>query len=177
MLKKILLPIVMVMGINAYAEEGNDKGLIGVEVGYIGTKYNTPGMQATETDENGAASIGLKLGAEGRHYRVFVEGRYWNTDAYDNAVSAGLALQYLIRPTETMNIFLGVNTGFISSTDKSKGDPYYGGDIGVNFDLQENLGLEVGARYSDVDEGREDYAVGEFYQMYVSVIFKFSSDY
>jgi hypothetical protein len=177
MLKKILLPVVMVMGINAYADEGNDKGLIGVEVGYVGAKYNERGSAGTETDESNTASIGLKLGAEGRHYRVFVEGRYWNDKGYDNALTIGGAFQYLIRPTETMNIFMGVNAGFINSTEKTKGEPYYGGDLGVNFDLQENLGLEVGVRYCDVDEGREDYAIGEFWQTYVSAIFKFSSDY
>ena len=181
MLKKIMLPALLVMGMTASADEDVTKGLIGVEVGYIGTKYNAPGTAGTETDTVGAPSIGLKLGAEGEFYRVFVDSRYWYTDQYHSAATVGAALQYLIRPAKAFNIFLGINAGWINTLtankDETNSDPYYGVDAGVNFDVADNFGIEVGARYANVNSSDKDYITSEFYQGYVSAIFKFTGAY
>jgi len=181
MLKKIMLPALLVMGMNASADEDVTKGLIGVEVGYIGTEYNAPGTGGTETDSVGAPSIGLKLGAEGEFYRAFVDSRYWYTDQYHSAVTVGAALQYLIRPVKVFNIFLGINGGIINTLSNGSGDtasnPYYGVDAGVNFDIADNFGIEVGARYANVNNSDKDYIATQFYQGYVSAIFKFTGAY
>lgn len=190
MLRKLVLPALMVMGVNASADESyfqdewDAKGLIGIEVGYMGTEYqidegrfdinNRPIIEKKTT---ASASFGLKLGGESKHYRVFFEGRYWNTDEYKYAGTVGGALQYLIRVDEKFNLFLGLNAGVINVTN-SEWDPYAGGDAGINIDVNERFGIEVGGRYSAVDVNSDASGkINAFYQGYVSGIFKFTTDY
>lgn len=190
MIRKLVLPALLVVGMNANAEESyyqnewDSKGLIGIELGYMGTemKYDTG-----STDINGdpifdektvsTGSIGLKFGAETKHYRFFLEGKYWNADEYNDALAVGGALQYLIRLDEMFNIFLGINGGTVNTTD-NEWDPYGGVDAGVNLDLATNFGIELGARYDAVGSGsNEDKKLKDFYQAYISAIFKFTGDY
>jgi hypothetical protein len=184
MLRKLVIPAMLFLSVGAYADDSSssniwgDKGLIGIEVGYVGTDYTKKTLFNPSGNEETAssASIGLKLGGESKHYRFFVEGQYWNTDNdYEGAVTVGAALQYLIRLNEHFNIFLGVNGGSINSYG-SEWDPYAGGDAGVNFDLNDAFGIEVGGRYCGVGTS-DDLKVKDFYQGYVSAIFKFTGDY
>jgi len=176
MLKKIMLPALLVMGMNASADEGSVKGLIGVEVGYMGTEYNVPEVDGGGTDNVDSASFGLKLGAESRHYRAFIDSRYWYADEFKSAYTIGGALQYLIRPSEVFNIFLGVNAGVINTIEDTDTDAYYGVDAGINLDVAENFGIEVGGRAAACD-GNKDLRATAIYQAYVSAIFKFDTDY
>jgi hypothetical protein len=189
MLKKLILPILLVLGVNANAQESyfqdewDYKGLIGLELGYMGAEVqrqydpNTcinPNCDTRYTDSSSNVALGLKLGAEGRHYRAFIDARTWYDSDYESAFTAGLALQYLIRLNNNFNFFLGINGGLINS-ERDEYDPYYGLDAGINFDFNENLGLEVGARYSDVSiSDSDDMRIDYFYQGYVSIIFKFT---
>ncbi|UFS63104.1 hypothetical protein LOH54_03025 [Sulfurimonas sp. HSL-3221] len=176
MLKKIMLPALLVLGMNAYAEDA--KGLLGVEVGYINTKYNTPGTAGTETSQVGMMSGGLKLGAESRHYRVFIDSSFWYADdQYKKAGKVGGALQYLLPIGDVFNIFMGLNGGVINSAGDTDVDPYYGADLGFNLNLSESFGIEVGGRFCDVANSNKDSVVTDFIQGYVSAIFKFDSDY
>jgi len=171
-----MLPAMLVIGMNAYAEGDTAKGLIGVEAGYIDTQYNTPGTAGKQTSELGTASIGLKVGAESRYYRVFVDGAYWDTDQYNKAAKLGASLQYLIHTnSELFNIFMGVNAGTINTNGDF--DPYYGVDLGFNLDLTESFGIEVGARYCDVPSSTKNYVVTKFAQGYVTALFKFNGVY
>lgn len=190
MLRRLVLPAVLVMGINAGADdsalqgEWNSKGLIGVEVGYMGTAYRTDTGNSDinddpiiDDDTASNVSLGLKFGAETKFYRAFLEGRIWNSDDYNRASTLGGALQYLIPVGKMVNIFLGINGGAINSID-AEWDPYFGGDAGVNVNFSEDYGLEIGGRYSDVDVKSTDYGkVDSFYQLYVTAIFKFSGEY
>jgi hypothetical protein len=179
MLKKIILPALLLIGINANADD--TKGLVGVSVGYINTTYNAPGTTGTQTDDVGAPSIGLKLGAEGEFYRVFVDASYWHTDQYNHAGTLGAAIQYLMWPgwpKKTFNIFIGLNGGVINTIGDSDTNPYYGADLGVNLNLSDSFGIEIGGRAATVTgTADKDYYATQFYQGYVSAIFKFSEPY
>jgi len=177
MLKKIILPALLVMGMSAHAEEGSAKGLIGVQVGYIGTNWNIPAAQGGGTETVGSPSIGLKFGAEGDFYRVFIDTNYWYTNEYDSAGTVGAALQYLIRPSKVFNIFVGINAGFINTVEDINANPYYGGDLGVNLDFSEKFGLEIGGRVAAVDSHDKEGTARNFFQGYVSAIFKFTPPY
>lgn len=174
----------MVLGTGAYADNTGDKGLIGVEIGYMGTEYRVDtgkldinDRPIIKNESSSSPSIGLKFGGESEHYRAFLEGRIWNTDDYDNGASVGGALQYLIPTGNMMNIFLGINGGVVNSVD-SEWNPYAGADAGVNLNFSETYGLEIGTRYSAVDVKSDDYGkINDFYQFYVTAIFKFSGDY
>jgi hypothetical protein len=186
MIRKLLLPAMLVMGMSASADDffGDPKGLIGVEVGYMGTEYKKDTGKLDINDNpiinketTSSPSIGLKLGGESRHYRAFIEGRIWSTSDYDNGASVGGALQYLIPTGDLMNIFLGINGGVVNSIN-SEWDPYAGADAGINLNFSDDYGLELGGRYSAVDVNSDDYGkINNFYQFYVTAIFKFSGDY
>lgn len=185
-----MLPAVLALGVGAVAnasdiqERTDVKGLIGIEVGYMGTdfKENTGNYDINdnpiiEQKSSSSPALGLKLGAESKHYRAFVEGRIWSTDEYDNGTTFGGALQYLIPLSDIFNIFIGVNGGVIN-THNSEWDMYAGGDGGVNFEVTDNFGIEVGGRYSGVNVNSDEMGkVNNFYQGYVSAIFKFTGDY
>ncbi|RLA73109.1 MAG: hypothetical protein DRG24_01125 [Epsilonproteobacteria bacterium] len=187
MLRKLVLPAVLLLGMNANASERESEyfghtGLIGVEVGYMGTEYQSyngidiNNQPILEKDNKSSASLGLKMGGESEFYRVFVEGRYWSVSPYNDAFTIGGALQYLIPLNNKMNIFLGINGGAMYLDSAS--DPYAGGDAGMNFDLTETMYLEAGARYSNVFiDSDEVNKVDYFYQAYVSIIFKFTGAY
>jgi len=186
MLRKLVLPAFLLLGMNANAADDDffqSTGLIGIEAGYMGTEYqaydgtyDVNGNKIMTQESTSSLSLGLKMGAESEFYRAFVEGRWWSTSDYNDAITIGGALQYLIPLNNKMNIFLGVNGGGLNV--KSEFDPYAGVDAGMNFDLNDNLGLEVGTRYSHVFiEDDEPEKIDHFYQLYVSVIFKFHNDY
>jgi len=190
MIRKLVLPAILVFGISANAEESyfqdewDSKGLIGIELGYMGTNYQENTGKKDINDDpivhkktTSSPSIGLKLGGETKHYRCFVEGRIWSTDDYNNGAAVGGALQYLIRTNEMFNIFMGLNAGAVNVVN-AEWDPYAGADAGVNIDFNENYGIEVGGRYSAVNVGSSEYGkINAFYQGYVTAIFKFTGDY
>ena len=178
MLKKIILPALLLIGLNANAAEDQTKGLVGVELGYINTTYTAPAPNIgyVDTDKVGAPSIGLKLGAKGEFYRVFVVGNYWNTSEYNHAGTIGAALQYLMHPSKSIDIFIGLNGGWINTID-TYWDPYYGVDAGLNFDVSEKIDIEIGARACVVNSSDIPYYTKNFVQGYASVIFKFTPPY
>ena len=167
-----------------FQEDWDAKGLIGIELGYMGTNYQEDsGKQdindnpIINTKTTSSPSIGLKLGGESKHYRVFIEGRVWSTDEYNNGAAVGGALQYLIPVAKTVNIFMGLNGGAVNTLD-AQWNPYAGADAGVNLNFSRDYGVEIGARYSATDVGSDDYGkVNAFYGAYVTAIFKFSGDY
>lgn len=190
MIRKLLLPAMLVFGLSAQADgddfqdEWDTKGLIGVGIGYMGTnyKYNTGNIDINDEpiydeETTSSPSLALKLGAESKHFRFFVEGQVWRTDEYNDGSTIGGALQYLIRLDEMFNIFMGVNGGWVNTVGDSWNN-YGGVDAGVNIDFSESYGIEIGARYDAVSSGsRSEGKLKEFYQGYVTAIFKFTGDY
>lgn len=189
MLRKLVLPAMLFIGMGLEANEssfdmGDSKGLIGIELGYMGTNYQEDTGRKDINDNpiinkktTSSPSIGLKLGGETKHYRLFLEGRIWSTDDYNNGSAVGGALQYLIPVAETANLFLGINAGAVNVVN-AEWDPYAGGDAGVNINFSDSYGLEIGGRYSAVDVSSDAYGkVNALYQGYVTAIFKFSGDY
>ncbi len=187
MLRKLVLPAVLVMGMNASADDSyykDARGLIGIELGYVATQYQGDSGKLDINDEPivdrktvSSPSIGMKLGAESDHYRFFVEGRVWHTNEYNTGASAGAALQYLIPIDERFHIYMGVNVGAANALD-AQWDPYGGADAGVNLHVNKDFDVEIGGRYSAVDVNSDDLGkINSFYGAYVTGIFKFSGDY
>lgn len=189
MFHKAAAGLVLVMGLNVglNADSGEDglrnNGLVGIELGYVGAEYNRAtggtdsfGNPSVETKSVGAFAAGLKLGGEREHYRLFLEGRYWNTDEFNHAATAGGAFQLIFRPGDNVGIFGGVNAGVVNSI-KHEWDPYIGLDAGVSFDLDQRFAIEVGGRYSKVNvEEKEAGKINELYQGYVTAVYKYSGE-
>ncbi len=200
MLKKVLSAAILFVAINVsasenyFANEWDAKGLIAIE--------GTGGQMNFSVDKNASvpgsnntpsSSISLKLGGESRLYRFFLSGSYFILDAPNTteskAASLGVQMDYLIRAGEHFNIFMGLNGGGIYSKfthenaqtgitqNTTSTDPYAGGQIGVNIDIIESLGIELGARAKYVFASDDIYSVDNMYEGYAAIVFKFTGNY
>lgn len=170
MLRKIVLASALVFGINASASDWDATPLIGIEGG--GVIGHTPGS-FTESNENGVSG-GVKLGAESDEYRAYISGRLYDVGDLDYMQSVGLEVQYLIPLNDSMNVFLGGNGGWIrlngNTGTESRG--YFGGDVGVDLDINDKFGLEVGYRLSKIDDAGSKYGVQYISNISAALIFK-----
>lgn len=200
MLKKVLSSAILLAAMNAsagenyFASEWDAKGLIAIE-GSGGSMdlsdRNTTTISNTESPA--AASVSLKLGGETKYYRLFLAGTYYLLDAPNTtkstATSLGLQIDYLIRAGEHFNIFMGLNGGGIYSDFEYDGvvagtteyisntNAYAGGQAGVNIDIIDNLGIELGARYKHVFSADDVYSIDDIYEAYAAIVFKFTGEY
>lgn len=159
-MKKIVL-IALLLVMSAQAELWKSKPLLAIEGGFapnVGIDYKASPTASELTNYTQGPTLGLKIGAEGDEFRVFIGGRYMSLDNFKYAFSGGLEFQYLIRIAKAFNIFAGVEAGYMSMkfNDADFGatsgiirvieTPYYGGDIGINIDFGESFGIELGGR-------------------------------
>lgn len=197
MLKKIVVSTILFVGlsINVQAESvdewNNSHGLIGIEGSFGQSKsklYETDpstGLnRILQTKTDSTFGGGFKLGGQSENYRLFLSARYNSIPDYDYVVSYGLELQYLFPMSDTFNIFVGANTGVMSSQatvasiEYTANNPYGGADAGVNLELSEGIGFELGARIKKALASSDNEAyVDSIAEAYVSVIFKFSEGY
>ncbi len=194
-MKKIAsLLFVICSVVSAY--DGSTKSLAGIETGYGQFEYNADDGRNAQSEDQGI--LGLKIGAENEHWRLFIDGRYYHvTDNFDYVNSFGISLQYLLRLTHDFNLFLGVNGGVInmkfadSSINKTYelSNGYYGGDIGLNYEIVNNLDIEFGARFMNINASNTQlyvdpdtaetvgrtYNIDHMINVYTSLIFKFDT--
>ena len=198
MLKKVLSSAILLAAMNAsagenyFANEWDAKGLIAIEG--AGGSINLIAKDATTittSESTSAGSVSLKLGGESRDYRLFLAGTYYLLDAPNTssstAASLGLQIDYLIRAGEHFNIFMGLNGGGIYSDfeNDSTGtteyttntDGYAGAQAGVNIDIIDSLGIELGARYKHVFAADDVYTIDNMYEGYAAIVFKFTGEY
>lgn len=185
-IKSIVLAALLVMTPLAAKSVGGKNSLIGVDIGFNSLDMNgknTTGVSVFDEKEN-FAHIGLKIGAESETYRIFLSTRYNNISDFDYSYLMGLEFQYLIGLTNEMNLFFGANGGYaeMKLVDSNKyertiSDPYYGGDIGINYHLNETMDLEFGVRYMSLDaqnlKNDITYSFDSIISTYVGIIYKF----
>ena len=168
-----------------------DESLVAIE-GAFGTlsvdKENTLTGDASNHHVN-LAGAGLKVGAQSDHYRLFLSANYYGSsnDDYNHVATYGVELDYLIKPSKSFDIFLGLNGGManieqIDDQDKKRtsSDPYIGGAAGVNIHMSKVVDIELGGRMLFMDISNTRYNVKYTYNTiasgYASVIFKFQMD-
>ncbi|MDQ7043339.1 MAG: hypothetical protein Q9M34_07375, partial [Sulfurimonas sp.] len=162
--------------------------LMGVEVG--GSSIDYTYNNANSPQDVTVSSLGLKLGAETKDFRAFIDGKYFydSSSTYDYIVTYGGALQYKLNPSKLFNIFLGVNAGIANirfipadgSPYRSMSSPYFGGDLGVNIHLGNTMDLELGGRVMSIQDtntiNNVEYRIGNIVNAYASLIFKWQMD-
>jgi len=161
----------------------NTNSLFAIEGGY--TELSAEVDQAGYSIQDaGMGNIGLKIGAEGENFRVFLSGRYYDAEKDNTLTTAGGELQYKFNFSKPVNFFIGANAGmaFIKIgpdgvlPSVSTNTPYYGGDIGFNVHASELIDLELGVKYMKLDEsvtqGAVTYDFNSITSAYASVIIK-----
>lgn len=131
---------------------------------------------------------GLKVGAQTKDYKVYLNANYYDADDFDYLATYGVGLQYMFNFSKIMNVFLGVNGGIANmrflpageANTRTISDPYFGGEAGVNIHMGEKIDLELGARFYSMDASNSiadvKYTFDNMISAYASVNFKFKMD-
>jgi len=206
MLKKVLSSVILLAAVNAsagenyFSDEWDAKGLlaIGGSGGSMSLANRTSAgngfNELLVSDTSVFSSATFKLGGESKDYRLFIDGTYYIFDATgttsSTAASLGLQMDYLIRAGEHFNIFIGINGGGIYSEFQDEDasvpaktyyvdskDAYAGAQMGVNIDIIDNLGVELGGRFKHVFTSEDQYVIENLYEGYATLVFKFTGEY
>ena len=174
-LQKVLLSIaVMTTSLVAgdIDHSSTTNSLFAVEAGY--SSADVESISGTGTSKENFANIGLKIGAEGESYRVFLGGSSYLVPDYSYMYMYGAAAQYKFNFMKKANFFIGANVGFAdlkatAATDNTN-TSYYGGDAGFNFHATKVVDLELGMRAVKLVD------VDNMLTGYMSVIIKYQMD-
>ena len=189
-IKKIALATVLVASsLSAGEYDFNTHSLFAIEGGYstLNADVNNAGYSIQKSE---MADIGLKLGAEGDNYRVFLSGRYYNAENDNIVATAGGEVQYMFNFSKPVNFFIGANAGasYVKIGPSSDGvlpsasitTPYYGGDMGFNYHATPLMDLELGVRHMHMNgtmtSGASTYDISGITSAYASVIIKWKMD-
>lgn len=167
----------------------NIKSLIGFEGGYSAFDYErAAGGVTTDRETVNLGHGGIKIGAESDNYRLFLSVRFYDAGGFDYARSYGVAAQYMLNFSKKANFYFGVNGGKVDMryVDTKNGntvniyDDYFGGDLGFNVHLGEDVDVEIGARIMDLNSNTHDGAVTYTFDNivtgYASIILKYQMD-
>ena len=186
--------VLLLTSVYAQAQENDPyafdvESLVGIEGGY--TSFDVEKDQANtpaEITKYHKGEIGMKIGAQTEHYRVFLSVRNYFVNDYDYFVTYGGEAQYLFNFSSAANFFIGVNGGLLDSrfkiagesTSRTLSDPYYGGDIGFNIHTGKNMDIEFGGRImaSDAKNTKNSitYKFDNLITGYMSIIFRYQMD-
>lgn len=161
--------------------------LFAIEGGISSLRAST-NMTGYEIQKSDMKHFGLKLGAEGENYRVFLSARNFLADTNNKLLTLGVEGQYKFNFSKPVSFFLGLNGGSayieIGKDGLSPGTnvttPYFGGDLGFNYHASTLIDLEVGAKYMFIDntvaQGTATYTFRDMTSFYSSLIFKWQMD-
>jgi len=163
--------------------------LVGIEGGYssLDVERSDTISPASQKKYN-LPHIGLKIGAQTEHYRVFLNARYYSDSDFDYMTTYGGEIQYMFNAFDSANIYMGVGAGvanirFLPAGEpntRTLSEPYFSGDVGTNIHLTKSSDLEIGGRFMSMSATNTinniTYKFDNLITGYVSYIFKFKMD-
>ncbi len=165
------------------------KSLVGIEGGYGTFDVEKSPATTNPTSRHSGGVAGLKIGAEGENFRIFLGVRnYFLGGEYDYFGTAGVELQYMFNFSQYANFFIGGSTGMVNGRfqlssenfNRKFSDTYYGGDVGFNIHINKTFDLELGARLiatnASDDQAGTTYTIDHITSGYASIIIKYEMD-
>ncbi len=165
------------------------KSLFAIEGG--GSKVSadvTVSSQMYSVEESKLGNVGLKIGAEGENFRIFLSGRHYDTKDFDKLNTLGAEIEYLFHFSKPVSFFLSANAGkafmklgpTVNYPSVTTDTYYFGGGAGLNLTVNDRVDVEVGARYMDLDntvvQGNTEYKFNSIISAYGAVIIKWQTD-
>ena len=169
--------------------------LVGVEGGYnsLSAEMVDPdGVLNAQSFNDNAYHIGLKIGAQTGHYRIFLSARMYQDadESLEYLTTYGIEGQYLFNMFNSVDFFIGAGGGIINTkflpkddltTPRTINDPYFSGEMGFNIHMTPWVDLELGGRYMSVDAvnsqpDKPNYYFHDMMTGYASIIFKYKMD-
>lgn len=170
----------------------DNDSLLGVELGYAGIDTQRSATPQITTKTYTLPNGGLKIGAEGDDYRLFLDLHYYaNSDRFDYLTTYGTEFDYMLHLSESANLYLGVGIGMANikftptkhnATDlvRTLSDYYYSGTLGFNFEITNGFDLDLGARYTSINSNNTknsvEYNFDNLINGYATFIYKFTID-
>ena len=188
--KKVLGILMTAAPLMAFDFIKTTESLFAVEGGYSTLHNDVNDLSQGIINQNNnieTGHFGLKLGAQGRNYRVFLSGRNYISNSSHTILTAGGEAQYKFNFSKLANFFLGVSAGVAQIKIAENNDattstrmPYYGGDVGFNYCASELIDLELGVKYmrlsENISQGTTLYNLSDMSSMYGSIIIKWQMD-
>jgi hypothetical protein len=180
-----LLSMPAIAGANEYTS------LFAIEGGYnkvTADVADTAPVQTYSVQDSKLGSVGLKLGAQGENFRIFLSARYYDANNFSKLNTLGAEVEYLFHFSKPVSFFISANAGKafmkVSSTPHyaavSTNEYCYGGGAGFNLTVTDLVDVEIGARYIDLDsqvtQGTATYKFDSITSAYASIIFKYQMD-
>jgi len=191
-LKKVLLLTTLVttsLYSTDYTFESNS--LVGIEAGFNRVSSE---MTNTRNDYNSykdnLGSLGLKIGGQTRNYRIYLGARYFvdTNNKFDYISTYGAEGQYIFNIFSGTDFFLGVEGGIVNIKFQVKGenlsrtlsDPYFGGGVGISFDISDTSYFELGTKLLNIDavnnNNHTSYQFNNIISTYMSIVIKYQMD-
>ena len=163
--------------------------LVGIEGGYssLDIERSDTVLPASQKKYN-LPHVGLKIGAQTEHYRVFLNACYYSNSDFDYMTTYGGEIQYMFNIASSANIYMGVGAGvanmrFLPAGEpntRTLSEPYFSGDIGTNIHITDSSDIELGGRFMSMSATNTinniTYKFDNLITGYVSYIFKFKMD-
>lgn len=154
MVKKIAMACLL-MGLGSTlnaVEVSNTKTLIGLEVGYAEVQGDIVESGLNPHYKSNDVMYGLRIGAQNDEWRTMLVFDYYDNEDYEQNLEQGLlTLDYFfMQDKSSIKPYFGVNVGYANyeSDFVDESGFLYGGQVGVVFDVADNLDVDLGYRYS-----------------------------
>ena len=169
------------------ADEYNS--LVAIEGGASNVSADTTvGGQMYDIQKSKLGFGGLKVGAQGENFRVFLSGRYYNTDGFDKLNTLGAEVEYHFHFSKPVSFFVSANAGkafmkvanTVNYPSVSQNTYYFGGGAGLNLTVSSLVDVSAGVRFMDLDntlvQGTTSYKFNSITAAYASIVFKYQMD-
>jgi len=153
MIKKIGILFVSILFVNPLYS-GNiteSKKFIGVEISV--TEVQGDGPSEIKSNMSNGTSVGLRLGAENEEWRTTIGLNYFDAEGRNVEKLYG-AIDYFflkrnLSKSSIISPFIGFTVGYVNyeSTKVDENGFVYGGQVGLDLNVFNNISLDVGYRY------------------------------
>lgn len=142
-IKNLAMVSLLLAGVQSFASEG----FIGIEGGYASIQGDT----FTQLDyESNDVLMGLRLGAQNDDFRSTISFNYYDSDEQNVELALLTVDHFFLGQTEkAYRPFVGLAFGYgnYESDFVEESDFVYGGQIGVDYRINENVSFDLGYRY------------------------------
>lgn len=142
------------------------KTMIGLEIGSAKIQaHNIYSPIIGELDYVGQnIEYGFKIGAEKEDWRAFFVANFFDSSSDDDQkyMKGLIEVDYYLMKDSALKPFIGLNVGYINyeTTDIDEDGLLYGGQVGVQYDIVENISIDLMYRYSLVNTDNVDHVEG-----------------
>ncbi len=155
MLNKILLSSLLILTLSEAKDSFSSERLLGIEVGYAGSKAK----DAIGLDESvNGVDFGVRLGAQNKDWRTFITA---NMSNYKGHKTQRVMLSFdkfvwqsLYKKDDIVfKPYLSGHIGYMQhkSDNPSENGMFYGGGLGVAWNVLNEVDFDLGYRYSFAD--------------------------